>query len=103
MYLDLKRSDLALNGGQPVRTAPWLDNFTIGDEEKGAVIRVLDSGYLSKFEGSYTPDPPFSFYGGPEVQGLEREWSEHYGCKHSISVNSATSGLYAAIGAIGVG
>ena len=103
MYLDLKRSNLALNGGQPVRTAPWLDNFTTGDEEKDAVIRVLDSGYLSKFEGSHTPDPPFSFYGGPEVQGLEREWSEYYGCKHSISVNSATSGLYAAIGAIGVG
>ena len=45
MYLDLKRSNLALNGGQPVRTAPWLDNFTTGEEEKEAVIRGDASGY----------------------------------------------------------
>ena len=64
---------------------------------------MLDRGYLSKFEGSHTPDPPFSFYGGPEVQALEEEWSDYYGTKHAVSVNSATSGLYAAIGALGIG
>ena len=101
--IDFARPELAINGGLPIRSKPWLDNFTTGEEEKRAVISVLDRGYLSKFEGSHTPDPPFSFYGGPEVQALEKEWSEYYASKHSVSVNSATSGLYAAIGALNLG
>ena len=43
----------------------------------------------------------FSFKGGPEVQALEVEWSNKV--KHSISVNKATSGLFAAIGALNIG
>ena len=101
--LDLSRSELAINGGQQVRTDPWRDNFTIGPEEKRAAIRALDSGYLSLFEGSHHPDPPFSFLGGREVQELEKEWCAFYQVQHSVSMNSATSGLYAAIGALGVG
>ncbi len=100
MFQDKK---LAINGGQPVRTKPWLDNFTTGAEEKEAACRVLNSGYLSLFEGSHTPDPPFSFLGGPEVQALERQWCEYYGVNYAVSMNSATSGLYAAIGALGLG
>mgnify|MGYP001594775637 CR=1 FL=1 len=101
--LDLSNIKLAINGGNPVRTKAWLDNFTIGEEEKNAVMRVLDSGYLSLFEGSHSADKPFSFKGGPEVLSLEDEWCTFYGSKHSISLNSATSGLYAAIGALGIG
>jgi len=103
IQLDLTRPELAINRGSPVRTQPWKDNFTTGGEEKQAVIRVLESGYLSKFEGSYTPDPPFSFFGGPEVQALEQEWRDFYECGHAISMNSATSGLFASIGALGLG
>ena len=101
--LDLTRPELAINGGTPLRTKPWLDNITTSDEEKQAVMRVMDSGYLSLFEGSHTPDAPFSFRGGPEVQALEEEWSDFYNVKNSISVNSATSGLYAAVAALGIG
>ena len=101
--IDLSRSKLAINGGSPIRTKPWLDNFTTGDEEKKAVCRVMDSGYLSLFEGSHTPDKPFSFKGGPEVLAFEEEWCQYYGCKYSVSVNSATSGLYAAVGALELG
>jgi len=103
MKIDLKNKELAINGGNPIRTKPWFDNFTTGDEEKQAALRVLDSGYLSLFEGSHTPDPPFSFLGGPEVRKLENNWSSYYSIKHSVSVNSATSGLYMAIGALGLG
>jgi perosamine synthetase len=103
MMLDLKDSRLAINGGRPVRVKPWLDNFTFGDEEKRAAVAAIDSGYLSKFEGSFTPDPPFSFCGGPFVQQLEQMWNDYYGVAHSVSVNSATSGLFAAIGALGLG
>jgi dTDP-4-amino-4,6-dideoxygalactose transaminase len=99
----LEVKQLAINGGSPVRTKPWLDNFTTGEEEKRAASEVLDSGYLSLFEGSHTPDKPFSFLGGPYVQKLENEWCEYYGARYAVSMNSATSGLYAAIGALGLG
>ena len=99
--LDVK--SLAVNGGPPVRTKPWMDNFTVGQEEKLVASEVIDSGYLSLFEGSHTPDHPFSFWGGPRVQHLEEEWCDYYGAKYAVSVNSATSGLYAAIGALGLG
>ncbi|WP_411822944.1 DegT/DnrJ/EryC1/StrS family aminotransferase [Leptospira sp. 'Mane'] len=89
---------LAINGGTPVRKEIFPAYKVIGNEEKEAVNRVLDSGILSKFLGSWKPD----FYGGPEVQQFEKEWAEFYGVKHAISVNSNTSGLFSAIGAIGI-
>ena len=101
--IDLSNPKLAINGGNKIRKKSWADNITTGEEEKIALSRVIDSGYLSLFEGSHTPDTPFSFHGGPEVQALENEWNEYYGSKYSVSVNSATSGLYMAIGALGIG
>ena len=101
--MNLKDTRLAIKGGKPVRTKPWFDNFTIGEEEKKAVCKVLDSGYLSLFEGSHIPDPPFSFWGGRKVQELEQRWCEYYEVKYAVSVNSATSGLYAAVGALELG
>jgi len=103
MKINLSNKNFAINGGNPTRIKPWLDNITTGTEEKQAVIKVLENGYLSLFEGSHNPDIPFSFWGGPEVRSLEDKWREYYGCKHAISVNSATSGLYAAIGALEIG
>lgn len=94
---------LAINGGEPVRTAPWRHNVTTGAEEIRAVREVLESGYLSLFEGSHMPDPPFSFWGGPRVQQLEAEWGAYYKVPHAVAMNSATSGLYAAVGALGLG
>ncbi len=92
-------STLALFGGVPVRKTPFPAYRTIGEEEKRVVMEVLDSGVLSQFLGTWSPD----FYGGPRVQKLEKEWAAYFGVKHAVSVNSATSGLYAAVGAAGVG
>lgn len=103
MKINLKNKELAINGGNPVRRRPWIDNYTCGDEEKKAAARAIDSGYLSKFEGSFTPDPPFSFWGGPFIQELEERWSNYYGSRYAVSMNSATSGLYAALGALEIG
>jgi len=94
---------LAINGGTPIRTKPWLDNFTTGEEEKRAAIAAIESGYLSLFEGSHKPDEPFSFWGGPRVQKLEGEWADYYGARFAVSMNSAASGLFASIGALGLG
>lgn len=90
-------SVLAINGGQKVRTKLFPAYKVIGAEEEGAAIRVLKSGILSRYLGCWHDD----FYGGPEVQAMEKEWAEYYGVKHAISVNSATSALYCAVGAIG--
>lgn len=89
---------LAINGGTPVRKDLFPAYQTIGAEEKAAVNRVLSSGTLSKFLGCWDPD----FYGGTEVQALEREWAEYFGVRHAIAVNSCTSGLYCAVGSLGI-
>jgi len=94
---DMKRT-LAILGGNPVRTKLFPAYNTIGNEEKAAALRVLGSGNLSQFLGAWHKD----FYGGPEVRAFEENWSEAFGCKHSISVNSNTSGLITAIGACGI-
>jgi perosamine synthetase len=92
-------SRLAINGGPRVRTTPFPRYNTIGEEEKQAVMNVLDGGVLSGFLGTWSA----AFYGGTMVQKLERDWEAYFKVKHAISVNSATSGLYAAAGAAGIG
>lgn len=92
-------TQLALLGGSPVRTKLFPAHNFIGEEEKQKVMEIMDSGVLSRFLGVWHDD----FYGGDEVQGFEREWADSYQAKYGISVNSCTSGLYAAAGAAGVG
>jgi len=89
---------LAINGGSPVRTKLFPAHKTIGQEEITAVTAVLESGVLSKFLGAWHPD----FMGGPQVRAAEEEWAAYFGAKHAISVNSNTSGLIAAVAAIGI-
>ena len=90
---------LAINGGEPVRpqSALFPGYNPIGREEIDAVQRVMESGYLSKYLGEGHVD----FYGGPQCQAFEKEWSAYFKVKHSVAMNSATSGLVAAVGAIG--
>src|SRR5580704_168575 len=91
-------SNLAILGGRPVRTTPLRPYRSIGPAEVEAVKRVAESGLLSGFYGSLGPQ----FLGGPVVQDFERAWRQQFDVKHAVSVNSATSGLYAAMGAIGL-
>ena len=92
-------SKLALTGGTPVRTKIFPQSNTIGEEEKRAVMKVLDSGNLSQYVGSWNPD----FYGGPMVREFEKNWAEAFGVKYCMAVNSNTSGLYACMGACDIG
>ena len=89
---------LAINGGNKVRTELFPAYRVIGEEERKAVDSVLESGILSKYLGCWADD----FYGGPQVRALEREWAEYYGVRNAIAVNSATSGIYCAVGAAGI-
>ena len=94
---------LAVEGGRPARSKQWKDNFTTSWIEGLASLKAVSSGYLSKFEGAHSAKPPFSFFGGPQVLDLEKRWASGLEIGHCVSVNSATSGLYAAIGALNVG
>ena len=89
---------LAINGGIPVIAEHFPPYRSLGEEEIAAANRVLRSGVLSAFIGASGP----GFYGGPEVQALEQEAAQRFGVKHVVSVNSWTSGLVAAMGAIGL-
>lgn len=90
---------LALLGGDPIRQELFPAYNTIGKEEEDAAVRVIRSGILSEYLGAWHDD----FYGGTEVRAFEKEWADAYQAKHAVSVNSATSGLYVAVGAAGVG
>ncbi len=91
-------SPLAALGGRPAIAAPLPAYPSIGPAEKAAVARVMDSGVLSGFHGVWGD----RFDGGPEVRALEAEWAARFGARHVVSVNSATSALVAAMGAIGL-
>lgn len=90
--------NLAIHGGKPVRKKLFPAYKFIGQEEKKSAMRVLNSGVLSRFLGCWHED----FYGGPEVRALEKEWAKYFKVKHVITVNSCTSGLQCAVGAIGI-
>lgn len=89
-------SKLALLGGEKVikQTIPRVN--TIGKEEITAVNEVLQSGELSRFIGAWHED----FYGGRQIKHFEAAWKDFFAVEHAVSVNSATSGLIAALGAI---
>lgn len=89
---------LAINGGAPVCPNPHLSHSTIGRRERMAVMEVMKSGVLSDFMGVWGD----KFYGGKQVQALERKWADYFGTAHAVSMNSATSALYAAVGAAGI-
>lgn len=94
----IQNDRLAILGGKPVIEGPLPPDVTVGDVEAKAAMRAFERGSLSAFYGSWGPE----FLGGEEVRAFEQEWAAKFGIEHVVSVNSATSGLYAALGAIGI-
>jgi perosamine synthetase len=91
--------DLALLGGKPAVNRPLRPYRVIGEEERVAVDEVMKSGVLSGFYGSPGPE----YLGGPKIREFEAAWAEAFDIEHAVTVNSNTSGLIAAMGAIGIG
>ena len=60
----------------------------VGEEEKRAVMEVLDSGQLAQ---------------GSRTEAFEKAFAEYIGTKHAIGVNSGTAALIVALQAHGVG
>lgn len=90
---------LAINGGEKVRNKLFPRYNTMREEEIDGVLKVIKKGMLSNFIGAWCND----FYGGEQVKRFEELWSKRFGAKHTISVNSNTSGLITALGACGIG
>ena len=60
----------------------------IGEEEKQAVLEVLDSGFLAQ---------------GPRVKAFEEAFAEMTGVKYAIATSSGTTALHLALLAHGIG
>lgn len=93
------KNKLALFGGEAIRDEPHEAYNTIGIDEINSAIEVLNSGILS----GYIAAPGEFFLGGEWTKKLEQGFCEKFDKNFAISVNSATSGLHAAIAAAGVG
>lgn len=91
-------TELALFGGPKTIAQPFAKYNSIGREEIEAGKAVLESGQLSGFYGSWDE----KFFGGDKVREFEKDWTKFFGVKHAVTVNSNTSGLIAAVGAIGI-
>ncbi len=92
------KEKLAINGGPKTINKEFDSYNSLGEEERLAVDEVMRSGILSQFLGVWHKD----FYGGPKVQEFEKMAADYFGVKHAITVNSWTSGLTAAVGALDI-
>ena len=92
------KNKLALFGGPKTRTQPFPPHPIIGEEEKQAVLAVLESGHISTFIAA----PGQFFLGGEKIKQFEREFAAYHGVKYAVAFNSATAALHAAVVAVGV-
>lgn len=82
---------LAVHGGPPVLDDSIKVTWPIiTQEDKDAVMRVLDSGVIW---GLYAP----------EMRALEAEFAAYCGVKYCLAMNSGTATLHCAVGAAGIG
>src|SRR5215475_9316078 len=80
---------LAILGGQPVRTAPFLSWPIFGEAEERRLLKVLHSGKWGRLQGS-------------EVAEFEGRFAATHGCKHGIAVVNGTVSLRIALMAAGI-
>lgn len=82
---------LAIDGGEKVRQAPFPKRHLFGAEEREVVLGL--------FEGAAASGDAIG-YNGPEEQAYEREFSAFMGGGYADLVNSGSSALYVALGAL---
>ena len=89
---------LALLGGTPAIAHIAPHPSILGEADVAAAADVIRGGVLSGYIGA----PGDAFMGGPRVRAFEALCAAHFGVKHALAVNSWTSGLVCAVGAIGI-
>jgi len=82
---------LAIQGGDPVRTAPWPPRRLFTEEEKQAAVDLFDSAIATG--GVFT-------YNGEDEEAYCREFAAYMGGGYADAVNSGTSAVYVALRAL---
>jgi perosamine synthetase len=83
-----RRSQLAIDGGKPIRQVMLsYGHQTIDEDDIAAVTQVLRSDWLTT---------------GPEVAKFENEFAAFVGASHAVAVASGTAALHAAAFAAGI-
>jgi len=90
-------SKLAILGGSKIRSKSFPKQQILTEEDIKEVEKVLRSGTLSDYRGNWSQN----FWGGRYVRQLERVFAEYHKTQHAIAVNSCTSALQIAVGAVG--
>lgn len=85
-------SDLAINGGPPVRSAPYPDWPAPDAEYEDAVLTVVRSGQWGGF-----PEP------GPNAEAFEAAFAEYQGARHGVLMVNGTVTMEVALKALGIG
>lgn len=85
-----RSTPLAIHGGAPVRTKPFLAWPQVGPREEESVLSALRSGVWGKMQGS-------------EVRRFEERFAEYHGAEHGVGVVNGTVALRIALAAGGVG
>lgn len=109
---------LAILGGSPIRTAPFMSRPMLDESETKAVMECFDKKMFSRYVGSpvgnfrqylkmksceaKTLNDFWSVLGGPYVRNFEAEFAEIHKSDFAISANSATSSIISAIIATGI-
>lgn len=95
----MSNNNLAILGGQPILTRPFPAYYSLGEEEKNAVIEVMNKRIISDFLGNAGD----KFLGGEYVRKFESEMRKYFNVEYAVSFNSATTALQAAVAALGIG
>jgi perosamine synthetase len=82
-------SQLAIEGGEPVRRSAYPSWVCMDEEDERAVAEVLRSGGLTSLTG-------------PAVYQFESEFARYHGAKHCVAANSGTAAIHMALAAAGV-
>jgi dTDP-4-amino-4,6-dideoxygalactose transaminase len=81
---------LAIDGGTPLRSAPYPSWPQWGAEEERAVLDVLHSGHW------WAPE-------GTQVKGLEAEFAAYQDARHAVAVTNGSAALEVCLMAAGLG
>jgi perosamine synthetase len=87
----MPRSQLAINGGPPVRKRPWPPRALFGEDEKNAVGELFDQAIASGNAFGYE---------GPTERAYCEEFATFLGGGYVDAVNSGTNAVYVALRAL---
>jgi perosamine synthetase len=86
-----EKSVLAINGGEKVRVTSMPRRRLFGEEEKQAAVVLFDEAIAAGDVFGYN---------GPQEQAYEREFAAMMGGGYADGVNSGSSAIYTALGAL---